>query len=86
MTRMLNPRFVQQVGSEQFVFFLAGRAWLVKHLDIENGEMIVAPAPKGALPRWGGGGPLLSREVAEAIRAVLISEETCPFLTNRAHN
>jgi ATP-dependent Lhr-like helicase len=78
--------FVQQVGSEEFVFLLAGRAWLVKHLDLENGEMIVIPAPRGALPRWGGGGPLLSREVAEEIRAVLIGEEEYPFVTNRAHS
>jgi ATP-dependent Lhr-like helicase len=76
--------FVQQVGSEEFVFLLAGRAWLVKHLDLENGEMIVIPAPKGALPRWGGGGPLLSREVVEAIRAILMVEEDYPFLTSRA--
>lgn len=78
--------FVQQLGSEEFVFLLAGRAWLVKHLDLENGEMTVIPAPKGALPRWGGGGPLLSREVAEEIRAILMSEEKYTFLTSRAHS
>lgn len=76
--------FVQQVGSEEFVFLLAGRAWLVKHLDLENGEMVVVPAPKGALPRWGGGGPLLSRQVAQAIRNVLMSQENYAFLTSRA--
>lgn len=78
--------FVQQVGSDEFVFLLAGRAWLVKHLDLDNGEMIVVPAPKGALPRWGGGGPLLSRQVAEAIRNVLMSQEDYTFLTSRAQS
>lgn len=76
--------FVQQVGSKEFVFLLAGQAWLVKHLDLEIGEMIVVPAPRGKLPRWGGGGPLLSREVAEEIRAVLTGEEDYSFLTKRA--
>ncbi len=80
----LQTWFVQQIDSELFIFLLAGRAWLVKHLDLENGEMIVVPAPKGAPPRWGGGGPLLGREVAEEIRAVLTADETYPFLTSRA--
>lgn len=78
--------FVQQAGSEEFVFLLAGRAWLVKHLDLENGEMIVVPAPRGAPPRWGGGGPLLSRMVAEEVRTVLMSEDSYPFLTSRARD
>jgi ATP-dependent helicase Lhr and Lhr-like helicase len=80
----LQAWFVQQIGSEEFVFLLAGRAWLVKHLDLENGEMIVIPAPKAAPPRWGGGGALLGREVAEEIRAILTTEEEYPFLTRRA--
>lgn len=80
----LQTWFVQQMDSEMFVFLLAGRAWLVKHLDLDNGEMVVVPAPKGAPPRWGGGGPLLGREVAEEIRAVLTADETYPFLTSRA--
>jgi ATP-dependent Lhr-like helicase len=77
----LQTWFVQQVGSEQFVFVLAGRPWQVKHLDLEEGEMIVEPAPRGTPPRWGGGGPLLGREIAEEMRRVLRSKEEYPFLT-----
>jgi len=81
----LQTWFVQQAGEgEGFIFVLAGRAWQVQHLDLEHGEMIVAPAPKGAIPRWGGGGPLLGREIAEEMRAVLLAGENYPFLTSRA--
>ena len=81
----LQTWFVQQVsGGEDFVFALAGRAWQVKHLDLEQGEMIVEPAPRGIPPRWGGGGPLLSREIAEEMRGVLRSSEDYPFLTHQA--
>ena len=81
----LQSWFVQQVGQEpDFVFLLAGRAWQVRHLDLDQGEMIVAPAPRGALPRWGGGGPLLGREIAEEMRSVLSVDDEYPFLTGRA--
>jgi len=81
----LQTWFVQQVGeSEGFIFVLAGRAWQVQHLDLEQGEMIVVPAPRGSIPRWGGGGPLLGREIAEEMRAVLLADDDYPFLTRRA--
>jgi len=81
----LQTWFVQQVGdAEGFIFVLAGRAWQVRYLDLEHGEMIVAPAPRGTIPRWGGGGPLLGREVAEEMRAVLLADDDYPFLTRRA--
>jgi len=81
----LQTWFVQQVGEgEGFVFVLAGRAWQVRHLDLEDGEMIVVPAPRGSIPRWGGGGPLLGREIAQEMRAVLLSDQDYPFLTRRA--
>ena len=81
----LQTWFVQQVGQEpDFVFLLAGRAWQVRHLDLDQGEMIVAPAARGALPRWGGGGPLLGREIAEEMRSVLSVDDDYPFLTGRA--
>jgi len=81
----LQTWFVQQAGEQEgFIFVLAGRAWQVQHLDLDRGEMIVAPAPRGAIPRWGGGGPLLSREIAEEMRAVLLARQGYPFLTSRA--
>ena len=81
----LQTWFVQLTsGNGEMVFILAGEAWLTKHIDLEVGEMIVAPAPHGAIPRWNSGGALIGREVAEAMRSCLASEETYPFLTQKA--
>ena len=81
----LQTWFVQQVGEgDSFVFILAGQAWQVQHLDLDQGEMIVTPAPRGSIPRWGSSGPLLGREIAEEMRAALQSKDDHPFLTQRA--
>jgi ATP-dependent Lhr-like helicase len=81
----LQTWFVQQVGEGGgFIFILAGRAWQVQHLDLEHAEMIVSPAPRGAIPRWGGGGPLLGREIAQEMRSSLLADDGYPFLTECA--
>jgi ATP-dependent Lhr-like helicase len=81
----LQTWFVQQAGEEEgFVFVLAGRAWQVQHLDLDQGEMIVTPAPRGSIPRWGGSGALIGREIAEEMRAVLRADDEYAFLTQRA--
>lgn len=81
----LQTWFVQQAGEgEAFVFVLAGQAWQVKHLDLDQGEMIVVPAPRGSIPRWGGSGALIGREITEEMRAVLQAGDGYPFLTQRA--
>ncbi len=81
----LQTWFVQQVSEgEDFVFALAGRTWQVKYLDLDEAEMIVEPAPRGLPPRWGGGGPLLGREIAEEMRNVLRSREPYSFLSQQA--
>jgi ATP-dependent Lhr-like helicase len=81
----LQTWFVLYLGqSEDFIFILAGQAWQVKHLDLGRGELVVVPAPRGAIPRWTGNGILLSRKIAEEMRAVLLADEQYPFLTERA--
>ena len=81
----LQTWFVQQVGEGgEFIFILAGQAWQVEHLDLEHAEMIVSPAPRGAIPRWGGGGPLLGREIAQEMGSALLADDVYPFLTERA--
>ena len=81
----LHAWFVQMVGGNgEMVFILAGQAWIAQHIDLEAGEMIVAPAPRGAIPRWSSGGALIGSEVAEAMRTCLASDEKYPFLTQKA--
>jgi ATP-dependent Lhr-like helicase len=55
--------------------------------DVLHAERVVqvTPAPAGAKPRWGSVIPqLLSFEVCQQIRQVLISEEPYPYLDPRA--
>lgn len=81
----LQTWFVLYLGqNENFIFTLAGQAWQVKYLDLEYGEMIVTPAPRGAIPRWAGNGILLSQKIAEEMRAILLTDERYSFLTSRA--
>ncbi|MFQ5855839.1 MAG: DEAD/DEAH box helicase [Anaerolineae bacterium] len=80
---MLQTWFVQALGEEGFVFVLAGRRWQTVEVDLDGGLVIVRPAPKGEIPRWSGGAVLLSREVAEAHRDVLLSDEDYPFVHRR---
>jgi ATP-dependent Lhr-like helicase len=83
----LQTWFVLYLGqNEAFIFTLAGQAWQVKHLDLEHGEMVVTPAPRGAIPRWSGNGVLLSRKIAEEMRAVLLADDRYPFVTSRAQS
>lgn len=81
----LQAWFVQLTsGKGEMIFILAGQAWLVKHIDLEMGEIIVTPAPRGAIPRWNSGGALIGREIAEAMRSCLASNDTYAFLTQKA--
>ncbi len=81
----LQAWFVQLTsGKGEMIFILAGQAWLAKHIDLETGEIIVSPAPHGAIPRWNSGGALIGREIAEAMRFCLASNEAYPFLTQKA--
>lgn len=81
----LQTWFVQLAsGRGEMVFVLAGRAWVTKHIDFEAGEIVVAPASKGAIPRWNSGSALISREIAEEMRSCLVSTEDYPFLTQAA--
>ena len=79
----LQTWFVQALRDPQFVFVLAGRRWQTVDVDLQEGLIIVAPAPRGQIPRWLGGTVLLSRKVAEAHRDVLLSDEDYPFVHRR---
>lgn len=76
----LETWFVQALGDEPFVFVLSGRRWQTVELDLEQALLIVRPAPAGRIPRWAGGMVLLSRQVAEEHRAILLSDGEYPFL------
>jgi ATP-dependent Lhr-like helicase len=76
----LETWFVQAMEIAEFVFVLAGRRWRAVDLDLDAGILIVEPARAGQIPRWSGSLRLLSREVAQEHRAILMSNERYPFL------
>lgn len=69
-------------------FLLAGRAWMVERIDHRDRIVFVRDAPRGKKPTWGGFLPqLLSTELCQAIRALLLEDTPCPYAdeaTNRA--
>jgi len=67
-------------------FTLAGRAWLVEHIDWQRGLCIVRPAPAGRAPRWNGGARWLSYDLCQAMRRILTSDEIPPTWSKRAQD
>jgi len=75
----LDSWFARSMG-EHPVFVLAGRAWEAVECDWQRGLLTVRPAPRGKLPTWMGSPRLLSREVAGAMRSVLVGTGPLAFL------
>jgi ATP-dependent Lhr-like helicase len=71
-------------GHSGACFTLAGRAWLVEHIDWERGVCIVRPAPAGKAPRWNGGARWLSYDLCQAMRRVLLGDDAPPSWSQRA--
>lgn len=76
----LDAWFVQTQG-EPFVFSLGGRSWESVYCDWSRGVLTVKPARRGRPARWLGGPRLLSRDLCEAMRDLLLGSEEPPFLT-----
>lgn len=77
----IEPTFVERLVEGMSAFLLAGRAWVVDHVQHTDREVHVRPAPAGMKPSWGGYMPrFLGREVCAQIRTLLQSEEAVPYL------
>ncbi|MCA9560319.1 MAG: DEAD/DEAH box helicase, partial [Myxococcales bacterium] len=72
----LNQDFVDRLVEDMSSFLLAGRAWLVHHVDHANRHVRVTPAPRGVKPSWCGYVPMfLDFAVCRRIRDVLTSDQ-----------
>lgn len=81
----LNQGFVDRLVDGVSCFLLSGRAWAVLTVQHTDRQVIVAPAPRGQQPTWGGFLPnFLGHEVCQRIRTVLASDETFPYLSEEA--
>jgi ATP-dependent Lhr-like helicase len=66
------------------VLALAGRAWVVTHVDWRRRVVFVAPFEGRGRSRWSSsGGAGLSRQLAQSMRAVLLGEEPGVPLSRR---
>jgi len=79
----LETWFAQSLG-ETLVFVLGGRAWVSVECDYERAVLTVKPAPRGRIPTWMGSPRLLSHEVCQAMRRLLVDPSPVPFLGPRA--
>ncbi|MBK8255142.1 MAG: DEAD/DEAH box helicase [Polyangiaceae bacterium] len=76
-------RTITATGKDS-TFVLAGQAWEVVHIEWERGICIVRPTKDGRAPRWSGGPRFLGYELCQAIKRVLLSDETAPWCSQRA--
>ncbi|MGB8021178.1 MAG: hypothetical protein WCF04_08125, partial [Candidatus Nanopelagicales bacterium] len=65
------------------VLALAGRAWVVTHVDWRRRVVSVAMWQGRGRSRWGRGGTGLGRELAQSIRAVLLGDDPGVALSRR---
>ena len=81
---MVDAFFLQGEDDRTTCFVLAGRPWHVVHVNWKGGTCEVEPAEHGTYPRWFGRPVLLSRAVCQAMRAVLVGNDTRPWWSKRA--
>jgi ATP-dependent Lhr-like helicase len=65
------------------VLALAGRAWVVTHVDWRRRTVSVAASESPGRSRWGHGGMSLGRDMAQSMRAVLLGEDPDVPLSRR---
>ena len=76
----LEQGFVDRLVEEMSAFLLAGRAWLVEHVNHEDKLVRVREAPRGQKPSWGGYVPaLLGFELCQRMKNVLTDTESIPY-------
>lgn len=81
----LEQSFVERLEDGKSCFVLGGRSWVVVSVFHKERRVEVDPAPRGRTPTWGGFLPqMLSREVCERIRRLLIEEGEPEYLEPEA--
>ena len=81
---LIDAFFLQDEDRRSTSFVLAGRPWRILAVNWKAGTCEVQPAEHGVYPRWFGRPVLMSRALAQAMRAVLTGEEVRPWWSKRA--
>ncbi|MCG5052493.1 MAG: DEAD/DEAH box helicase [Myxococcales bacterium] len=71
----IDAYFAQAEDLARLTFTLAARTWRVTSVDWSKALIHVEPVTDAGLPRWQGQPQLLSWELCQAIKAVLVSED-----------
>lgn len=83
----LEQDFVDGLVDEMTSFLLGGRAWTVENVNHAERAVRVRAAPRGEKPSWGGFVPqLLSFDVCQRVKRVLMADEDFPYLDAAAKN
>jgi ATP-dependent helicase Lhr and Lhr-like helicase len=81
----LEQKFIDSLTPEISCFLLGGRSWIAQSIDRDNRKIIVAPAPHGKKPTWGGFIPqFLGWEVCQEIAKLLKSKTDLVYLDKDA--
>lgn len=80
----IDANFAQTTDFEKLTFTLAARSWRAKHIDWNRALLHVEPIEVGGLPRWQGQPVLLSRDLCQAVRDVLINDDEPETWSTRA--
>lgn len=81
----LEQGFVDRLVADMSAFLLAGRAWLVEHVDHEEKVVRVRDAPRGQKPAWGGYVPaLLGYELCQRMKQVLTDLDEIAYVESTA--
>ncbi|MBI5543781.1 MAG: DEAD/DEAH box helicase [Deltaproteobacteria bacterium] len=77
----LEQGFVDRLVEDMSAFLLAGRGWLVEHVNHADKVVQVREAPRGQKPSWGGFVPaLLGFELCQRMKKVLTDEDVIPYV------
>lgn len=76
--------FAQQEKLEDLSFVLGARPWRAVGIDFSQGIVRVEPIASSKLARWQGRSALLGRDLCQAVREIIMSEEVAPEWSRRA--
>ncbi len=81
---MVDAFFLQDEDRRSAAFVLAGRPWRILNVNWKAATCEVEPAEHGVYPRWYGRPTLLSRDLCQAMRDVLVGDDVRPWWSKRA--
>jgi ATP-dependent Lhr-like helicase len=79
----IDVTFAQQEKLENLSFVLGARPWRAVSIDFGQGIVRVEPIASSKLARWQGRSALLGRDLCQAVREIIVSDEIAPEWSKR---